>query len=247
MREGAPILLVTGGSRGIGAAICQLAATRGYDVAVNYHRGKDAAAAVVEAIETAGQRGFAVQGDMAIDADVDRVFSEVDRKLGRLSHLVYNSGITGAPSRFEMVKTSTLREVMDVNVMGAFYSARAAIPRISTRQGGAGGAIVFISSAASTIGSAGEYVWYAASKAAIDGLTVGLSRELAEDGIRVNAVAPGPIETEIHAPGRLDRVLKMVPLGRAGKPQEIAEAVLFLLSEASAYTTGAILRIGGGR
>jgi NAD(P)-dependent dehydrogenase (short-subunit alcohol dehydrogenase family) len=242
-----PVLLVTGGGRGIGAGTAKLAAARGYAVAVNYKSDARAAENLVAEIAKAGGQGVAIQGDMGREADVERVFATIDQSLGRLTHLVYNSGITGKNSRVEAVETQTLREVFDVNVMGAFYAVRAAIPRIAKKHGGNGGAIVLISSVAANLGSPGEYVWYAASKGAIDSMTIGLARELADDGIRVNAVAPGPIDTEIHEPGRLDRIIKQVPLGRAGTPSEIAEAVLFLLSEASAYTTGAILRIGGGR
>lgn len=242
-----PVLLVTGGGRGIGAATAKLAAARGYAVAVNYKSNARAAESLVTEIAKAGGQAVAIQGDMAREADVERVFATIDQALGRLTHLVYNAGITGKNSRVEAVETQTLREVFDVNVMGAFYAVRAAVPRVSRKHGGSGGAIVFISSVAANLGSPGEYVWYAASKGAIDSMTIGLARELADDGIRVNAVAPGPIDTEIHEPGRLDRIIKQVPLGRAGAPSEIAEAVLFLLSDASAYTTGAILRIGGGR
>jgi NAD(P)-dependent dehydrogenase (short-subunit alcohol dehydrogenase family) len=242
-----PVLLVTGGGRGIGAATAKLAAARGYAVAVNYKSDARAAENLVAVIAKAGGQAVAIQGDMGREADVERVFAGVDQSLGRLTHLVYNSGITGKNSRVEAVETQTLREVFDVNVMGAFYAVRAAILRVSKKHGGSGGAIVLISSVAANLGSPGEYVWYAASKGAIDSMTIGLARELADDGIRVNAVAPGPIDTEIHEPGRLDRIIKQVPLGRAGTPGEIAVAVLFLLSDASAYTTGAILRIGGGR
>ena len=242
-----PVLLVTGAGRGIGAATAKLAAARGYAVAVNYKSDAKAAERVVAEIAKAGGQAVAIQGDMGREADVARVFASIDQSLGRLTHLVYNAGITGKNSRVEAVETQTLREVFDVNVMGAFYAVRAAVPRLSKKHGDSGGAIVLISSVAANLGSPGEYVWYAASKGAIDSMTIGLARELADDGIRVNAVAPGPIDTEIHEPGRLDRIIKQVPLGRAGTPGEIAEAVLFLLSDASAYTTGAILRIGGGR
>jgi NAD(P)-dependent dehydrogenase (short-subunit alcohol dehydrogenase family) len=242
-----PVLLVTGGGRGIGAATAKFAAARGYAVAVNYKSDAKAAERVVTEIVKAGGQAVAIQGDMGREADVERVFTSVDQSLGRLTHLVYNSGITGKNSRVEAVETQTLREVFDVNVMGAFYAVREAVPRLSRKHGGSGGAIILISSVAANLGSPGEYVWYAASKGAIDSMTIGLARELADDGIRVNAVAPGPIDTDIHEPGRLDRIIKQVPLGRAGTPGEIAEAVLFLLSDASAYTTGAILRIGGGR
>ena len=242
-----PVLLVTGGGRGIGAATAKLAATRGYAVAVNYKSDAKAAERVVAEIAKAGGQAVALQGDMGREADVERVFASIDKSLGRLTHLVYNAGITGKNSRVEAVETKTLRAVFDVNVMGAFYAVRAAVPRLSKKHGAGGGGIVLISSVAANLGSPGEYVWYAASKGAIDSMTIGLARELADDGIRVNAVAPGPIDTEIHEPGRLDRIIKLVPLGRAGMPEEIAEAVLFLLSDASAYTTGAIMRIGGGR
>ena len=242
-----PVLLVTGGGRGIGAATAKLAAMRGYAVAVNYKSDAKAAERVVAEIAKAGGQAVAIQGDMGREADVERVFASIDQSLGRLTHLVYNAGITGKNSRVEAVETKTLREVFDVNVMGAFYAVRAAVPRLSKKHGAGGGGIVLISSVAANLGSPGEYVWYAASKGAIDSMTIGLARELADDGIRVNAVAPGPIDTEIHEPGRLDRIIKLVPLGRAGMPEEIAEAVLFLLSDASAYTTGAIMRIGGGR
>ena len=242
-----PVLLVTGGGRGIGAATAKLAAMRGYAVAVNYKSDAKAAERVVAEIAKTGGQAVAIQGDMGREADVERVFASIDQSLGRLTHLVYNAGITGKNSRVEAVETKTLREVFDVNVMGAFYAVRAAVPRLSKKHGAGGGGIVLISSVAANLGSPGEYVWYAASKGAIDSMTIGLARELADDGIRVNAVAPGPIDTEIHEPGRLDRIIKLVPLGRAGMPEEIAEAVLFLLSDASAYTTGAIMRIGGGR
>jgi NAD(P)-dependent dehydrogenase (short-subunit alcohol dehydrogenase family) len=215
-----PILLVTGGSRGIGAAICKLAGARGFDVAVNYKQDGQAAASVVEAI---------------------------DKGLGRLTHLVYNSGIAGPMSRVEAVRGDTLREVFGVNVLGAFFAARAAVPRISTRQGGKGGAIVLISSVAATLGSPGVYVWYAASKGAIDTMTKGLALELAEDNIRVNAVSPGLIKTDINTPERLAQIAPTIPMKRVGSADEIAETVIFLLSDAASYTTAANLRVSGGR
>lgn len=241
------ILLVTGGGRGIGAATAKRAAEQGYAVAINFKSDEKSAASVVDAIVKAGGKAIAIKGDMAVEDDVERIFEDVDSKLGRLTHLVYNSGITGKNSRVEDVSTQTLREVMDVNVLGAFWCARAAIPRISKTEGGAGGAIVLISSVAAELGSGGEYVWYAASKGAIDTMTIGLARELVGDGIRVNAVAPGMIATEIHAPGRLERVTPMIPMKRAGTPDEIAQSVMFLLSDASSYTTGAILKVSGAR
>jgi NAD(P)-dependent dehydrogenase (short-subunit alcohol dehydrogenase family) len=241
------ILLITGGGRGIGAATAKRAAEQGYSIAINYKSDEKSAASVVDAIVKGGGKAVAIKGDMAVESDVEHVFKEVDSRLGRLTHLVYNSGITGKNSRVEDVSTQTLREVMDVNVIGAFWCARAAIPRISKNKGGAGGAIVLISSVAAELGSGGEYVWYAASKGAIDTMTIGLARELVGDGIRVNAVAPGLIATEIHEPGRLERVSPMVPMKRPGTPDEIAQAVVFLLSDASSYTTGAILRVSGAR
>ena len=243
----APVLLITGASRGIGAATAKLAASRGFDVAVNYLRDETAANAVAGVVRQAGRRAIAVQGDMGKEADIARMFEAVDKDLGRLTHLVYNAGITGSGSRVEAADPTMMRNVIDVNVLGALVCARAAIPRISRKQGGRGGAMVLISSGAATLGGAGEYVWYAATKGAIDSMTFGLSKELAEDGIRVNAVAPGPIDTDIHPPGRLERVMPMIPLGRPGTADEVAEAIVFLLSDASSFTTGAILRVGGGR
>jgi NAD(P)-dependent dehydrogenase (short-subunit alcohol dehydrogenase family) len=241
------ILLVTGGSRGIGAAVSRLAAQRGYDVAVNYLSDAKAAEAVVSAVTAAGRRAVAIQGDMAIEADVARTFAGVDKELGRLTHLVYNAGSTGGNSRLEAADTAMIRSVIELNVLGALMCVKAAIPRMSAKHGGPGGAIVMLSSVAATLGSAGEYVWYAASKGAVDSMTIGLSRELAADRIRVNAVAPGIIATDIHPPGRLERLAPLTPVGRAGTPDEIAESVLFLLSDASSYTTGTVLRVSGGR
>ena len=243
----AKILLVTGGGRGIGAACVRLAARQGYDIAVNYKSNAEAADRMVDEVRATGRRAIAVQGDMGCEDEVARAFESVDRELGRLTHLVYNSGITGKASRVEAVSAATLRDVFEVNVFGAFYCARAAISRMSTRHGGPGGAIVLISSGATTLGGAGEYVWYAASKGAIDSMTYGLGRELASEGIRVNAVAPGLIDTEIHAPGRLERLQSMVPMGRVGTAEEAAQNVLFLLSDAASYVTASVLRVGGGR
>ena len=241
------ILLITGAGRGIGAATARLAAARGYDVAVNYLRDEKAANGVVSAVKVAGQRAVAIQGDVAIEADVARTFATIDKELGRLTHLVYNAGSTGGNSRLEAADTAMIRSVIELNVLGALMCAKAAIPRMSAKHGGPGGAIVMLSSVAATLGSAGEYVWYAASKGAVDSMTIGLSRELAADKIRVNAVAPGIIATDIHPPGRLERLAPLTPIGRAGTPDEIAESVLFLLSDASSYTTGTVLRVSGGR
>ena len=247
MTSALKILLVTGASRGIGAATARLAAAQGYHVAVNYAHDKAAAEAVVADVEAAGRKAAAVQADVAVEADVERMFAAVDKSLGRLTHLVCNTGITGPLTRLEALPAKAAREVLDTNVLGSFLCARAAIPRISTRQGGAGGAIVFVSSAAATIGGAGEYVMYAASKGAVESLSLGLARELVADGIRCNVVSPGPIATGIHPPGRLERVTQAVPMGRAGTMEEVAQAVMFLLSEQSSYTTGAVLRVAGGR
>jgi NAD(P)-dependent dehydrogenase (short-subunit alcohol dehydrogenase family) len=184
---------------------------------------------------------------MAREEDVAALFAATARELGPPTHLVYSSGITGAPSRLEEVSADTLRAVLDLNVLGALLCVRAAVRGMSRRHGGPGGAIVLLSSAAATIGSAGEYVWYAASKGAIDSMTLGLGRELAGDGIRVNAVSPGLIATEIHGPGRLERLAPTIPVGRAGTAEEVAAAILFLLSDQAAYITGSVLRVSGGR
>jgi NAD(P)-dependent dehydrogenase (short-subunit alcohol dehydrogenase family) len=184
---------------------------------------------------------------MAQEADVARVFATIDKELGSLTHLVYNSGTTGTNSRVEAADVAMMREVIELNVLGALMCVKAAIPRMSVKHGGQGGAIVLISSAAATLGGPGEYVWYAASKGATDSMTYGLSKELAADAIRVNAIQPGLIETGIHPPGRLERMAPLVPMGRAGSPEEIAESILFLLSDASSYTTGTVLRVAGGR
>jgi NAD(P)-dependent dehydrogenase (short-subunit alcohol dehydrogenase family) len=247
MTASAPVLLITGASRGIGAATARLAAQRGFDVAVNYLKDRKSADAVVADIAAAGRRATAVQADMSREADIERMFATVDEQLGRLTHLVYNTGITGPASRLDGLATKDAREILDINVLGAFIATRAAIARLSTRKGGQGGAMVLLSSVAATIGGANEFVMYAASKGAIESMTLGLARELAGDGIRVNAVAPGVIATDIHPPGRVERVLPAIPFGRVGRAEEIAEAVVFLLSDASSYTSGTILRVAGGR
>jgi NAD(P)-dependent dehydrogenase (short-subunit alcohol dehydrogenase family) len=244
-------LIVTGGSRGIGAAIAKLAGERGFSVAVNFATGAAEAAAVVEQIVSAGGHACAIQADVSREEDVVRLFETAARELGPLKALVNNAGITGGFSRVDSVNAQTLAQVMAVNVTGAFLCGREAVRRMSTRHGGTGGAIVNISSRAARIGSAGEWVHYAASKGAIDSFTIGLAREVATEGIRVNAVAPGHIKTGLHAasgaPDRLDRVASTIPMQRPGTAPEVAEGVLWLLSPAAAYVTGTILEIGGGR
>jgi NAD(P)-dependent dehydrogenase (short-subunit alcohol dehydrogenase family) len=244
------ILLVTGGSRGIGAATARLAARQGYDVAINYVGNEKAANEVVADIEKNNARGIAIKGDMASEADILKMFDAVD-KFGKLTHVVNNAGIIGLASKFADADTDKLRRVVDVNVTGAMIVAREAIRRLSTARGGKGGAIVNLGSMASFLGAPGEYVWYAATKGAVDTLTIGLSKEVAGEGIRVNAVAPGLIETDIHAsggqPDRLERLRSAVPMGRPGTAGEVADAILYLLSEQASYVTGTILRISGGR
>jgi len=244
-------LIVTGASRGIGAAIAKLAGARGFSVAVNFATGKVQAEAIAEQIIAAGGRASAIQADVAREEDVIRLFETAERKLGPIKALVNNAGITGGFSRVDSVSAKALEQVMAVNVTGAFLCAREAVRRMSTHHGGTGGAIVNISSRAAQIGSAGEWVHYAASKGAIDSFTIGLAREVATEGIRVNAVAPGLIDTGLHAangaPDRLNRLASTIPLQRPGTALEVAEAVLWLLSPAASYTTGAILEVGGGR
>ena len=246
-----PVLLITGAGRGIGAATAQLAAARGFDVAVNYKSNPDAAAKVVGAVQAAGAKAIAVQADMAREADIGRMFKTVDEKLGPLTHFIYNCGITGQASRLDAADPAMMREVVEINVLGALIAVRHAITRMSTKHGGPGGAMVLISSRASTLGAPNEYVWYAATKGAIDALTVGLSLELTQDGIRVNGVSPGMIATDIHAdggqPDRLERLGPRTPMGRPGRPEEVAEAIVFLLSDAASYINGTILRVSGGR
>jgi NAD(P)-dependent dehydrogenase (short-subunit alcohol dehydrogenase family) len=244
-------LIVTGGSRGIGAAVAVLAGARGYAVAVNYTRDGAAAANVVQRVIAAGGRAVAVQADVAQEAEVLRLFAESEQSLGRIGGLVNNAGIVGKRTRLVDLTNEALHEVLAVNVVGTLLCAREAVRRMSTANGGAGGAIVNVSSIAARLGGAGDWVHYAASKGAVESFTVGLAREVAAEGIRVNCVAPGLIDTDIHiSGGQPDRVARLgptVPMGRAGTAQETAEAILWLLSPAASYVTGAKIEVGGGR
>jgi len=245
------ILLITGSSRGIGAATAKMAAREGYRVAINYASDRKAAEATAAEVEKAGGKALIVKADVARNDDIRTLFEEIDKKLGRLTHLVNNAGIVGRVSRLDAADPAMIRGVIDLNLTGAILVAREAVKRMSKANGGAGGAIVNLSSAAATIGSPGEFTWYAASKAAIDAFTLGLARELAKEGVRVNAVSPGLIETDIHAAGgQPDRVARMgplIPMARAGTAEEVGETILWLLSEKASYVTGANIRVSGGR
>ncbi len=252
MQSRRPVVLITGGSRGIGASVAQLAASRGYDVAITYRSEREAAERVVEACRASGAGAMALQGDVAVEADVIRVFDEAEAALGRVSHVVNNAGVTGQSSQLADAAAETMRACIDINVMGALWVAREAARRLSRSRGGEGGTIVNISSVAATLGSPNEYVWYAASKGAIDALTIGMARELAGEGVRVNAVSPGMTRTDIHERsskdvGRMERLRPFIPMNRLGEPDEIAEGVLFLISDAASYITGANLPVSGGR
>jgi len=245
------VVIVTGAARGIGAAIARLAARDGYRVVVNYSASRQAAESVVGEIEAAGGSALALPGDVAKEADVLRLFAETDRRCGRLDALVNNAGIISQSGRLENLKAEDLRRVFEVNTIGSFLCAREAVKRMSTMRGGEGGAIVNLSSAAAILGSPGEFVHYAASKGAINTMTIGLAKEVAREGIRVNAVEPGLVDTDMQRasgdPGRVARIAPTIPIGRCGTPEEIAETVVFLLSDAASYVTGAILRVTGGR
>lgn len=245
----APVVLITGGSRGIGAAVSRAAARDGYRVAINYASRREQADRLVAEIEAAGGKAIAIKGDVSKHDDVVAMFDAAEKVLGPVTAVVNNAGITGKSSTLANSEPAIIRDCIDVNVTGAIYVAREAARRMLPRKAGV---IVNISSVAAPMGSPGEYVWYAASKGAIDSLTIGLSKELAIHGIRVNAVQPGMVETEIHAlssedAGRVERIRPNIPMQRIGKPEEIADAVMYLLGDRSTYVTGAILRVSGGR
>ena len=245
------VMIVTGASRGIGAATARLAARQGFDVCVNYRRAGDAAEEVVRDVRAAGRRAIAVQGDVGCEADVTRLFETCDRELGAVTALVNNAAILELQARLEGIDRARLERVFAINVFGAFACAREAVKRMSTRHGGQGGSIVNVSSVAARLGSPGEYVDYAASKGALDTMTVGLAVEVAQERIRVNGVRPGFIYTEMHAsggePGRVDRVKAGIPMRRGGQVEEVARAILWLLSDESSYTTGTFIDVAGGR
>ena len=245
------VLLVTGGSRGIGAAICLLAARKGWAVAVNYTANSLAADEVVREIRAAGGRAMAVQADVADEAQVLRMFGQVDAKFGRLTGLVNNAGVVDVTARVEDMSVARFKRMFDINVIGSLICAREAVRRMSTRHGGPGGSIVNLSSAAARLGAPGQYVDYAAAKGAIDAFTIGLAKEVAGEGIRVNAVRPGLIETDIHASGGLPNRVKdlqhQVPMQRGGTAEEVAEAIVWLLGEGASYTTMSLIDVSGGR
>jgi NAD(P)-dependent dehydrogenase (short-subunit alcohol dehydrogenase family) len=245
------IILITGGGRGIGASCALLAAQQGYKVCVNYRSDSAAASDVVAAIEDMGGTALAIQADVSDEAAVERMFALVDERFGRLTALINNAGILSRQMRVEQMTAERINRIMATNVTGSFVCAREAVRRMSTKHGGVGGSIVNISSRAAVLGSAGEYVDYAASKAAVDALTIGLSKEVANEKIRVNAVRPGLIHTEMHAsggePDRVNRLQSFVPMERGGEPIEVARAALWLLSDEASYTTGTFIDVSGGR
>ena len=246
-----PVVLVTGGSRGIGAATALLAARQGFTVAVNYSSHSLAADEVVRQIRAMGASAIAVQADVAVEAQVLAMFEEIDARFGPLSALVNNAGVVDLAARVDQMDVQRIRRMFDINVLGTFVCAREAVKRMSTRHGGTGGAIVNVSSVAARLGGPGQYVDYAASKGAVDTFTVGLAKEVAAEGIRVNAVRPGIIETDIHAsggqPDRAREMAPMVPMQRAGSADEVARAIVWLLTPDASYTTGAIIDVAGGR
>ncbi|MGE0816295.1 MAG: SDR family oxidoreductase [Vicinamibacterales bacterium] len=251
MSEGPGVVIVTGGSRGIGAATARLAGARGYAVVVGYRADAHAAGRVVHAIRDAGGRAEAVAADVAVADDVGRLFEAADRAFGPLTALVNNAGVVDRKARVDEMSPERLHRMFAINVIGSMLCAREAVRRMSTRHGGRGGAIVNVSSVAARLGSPDEYVDYAAAKAAIDAFTIGLAKEVATEGIRVNCVRPGIVETGIHAsggqPDRLERIAPLVPMRRAGQPDEIAHAILWLLSGEASYASGALLDVSGAR
>ena len=245
------VILITGAGRGIGAETARLAASRGYSVCLNFRRDAEAVEAVADSVRTLGQRALVQRADVADEAQVEALFAAIDAEFGQLDGLVNNAGILEPQSDLVDMDAARWRRVLDVNVVGSFLCAREAVRRMSTRRGGNGGVIVNLSSRAADLGAPHEYVDYAAAKAAIDALTIGLAKEVGDQGIRVNAVKPGLIYTDIHADGgeagRVDRLKTQVPMQRGGLPAEVAEAILWLLSDASSYTTGSFIDISGGR
>jgi NAD(P)-dependent dehydrogenase (short-subunit alcohol dehydrogenase family) len=245
------VVLITGAGRGIGAATARLAARRGYAVCLNYRENREAAESVVHEITAAGGTAIAVPANVGVESDVKRMFETCDRDLGTLSGLVNNAGIIERQMRLETMDAARLQRIFTINVIGAFLCAREAVRRMSQKHGGAGGAIVNVSSAAARLGAPDEYIDYAASKGALDTMTIGLAREVANEGIRVNAVRPGLIYTDIHAsggdPGRVERLKGFLPMKRGGHADEVAQAILWLLSDEASYTTGAFIEVSGGR
>jgi NAD(P)-dependent dehydrogenase (short-subunit alcohol dehydrogenase family) len=244
-------LLITGASRGIGAATARLAAARGWDVAINYTQDATAAQAVAADVRAAGRRVLVLKGDVGVEADVVALFTAIDREWGPLGGLVNNAGVVDVAARVDEMSGARLQRMFTINVLGTMWAAREAVRRMSTRHGGAGGVIVNLSSAAAKLGSPGQYVDYAAAKGAVDAFTLGLAREVAAEGIRVNAVRPGIIETDIHAsggqPGRAAQLAPSVPMQRSGSAEEVAQAIVWLLSADSSYTTGSVVDVTGGR
>ncbi|MDJ1137695.1 SDR family oxidoreductase [Streptomyces iconiensis] len=245
-----PVTVVTGGSRGIGAATALRLARAGHHIGIGYARDGEAAARTAAAVREAGGEAVTVQGDISDEADVDRLFTTVRDRLGPITGAVGNAGVTGPLGRFTETPPEVMRRVVDVNVTGALLCARRALLEMSTEHGGQGGALVNVSSSAATLGSPGEYVHYAASKAAVDAMTVGLAKEFGPQGVRVNCVQPGSVLTEMHAamgdPDRAWKKAAITPAGRPGEPEEIADAVAWLLSDEASYTSGAVLRVAGG-